>query len=90
MSAKTYKTLAGLEAEVRRRLSWSSTVYFLTNEERGEIYMRCVYKTNIFPWPLLESLFYPKLNHEIDVDTFYNDNFERELRLTIRLKPFEV
>ena len=90
MSAKHYKTLAGLEAEVKRRLSWASTLSITTDQERQFVYVRSIYQVDIFSWAVLESIFYPKMGHEIDVDVFFNDKFERELRLTIRLESFKV
>lgn len=90
MSAKPYKTLAGLESEVKRRLSWSGTCVITSDPSKQMVYVRNKWKADIFPSPVLESLFRPKLQHEIDVENFYNENFERELRLTIRLEPFKV
>ena len=90
MSAKPYKTLAGLEAEVRRRLSWSSFLVITADKQRKMIFVRDVHEAGIFTHHVLESLYYPRMGHEIDVDVFYNDKFESELRLTIRLEPFKV
>jgi len=90
MSAKHFKTLAGLEAGVKRRLSWASNLIITADQQRQFIYVRDKYQAGIFSHHVLNSLFYPKLGHEIDVDVFYNENFERELRLVIRLEPFKV
>lgn len=90
MSAKHFKTLAGLEAEVKRRLSWCPSYCILTDHKRQVIYVRNIYQADIITSYVLESLFYPRMDHEIDVDVYYNDKFEKELRLTIRLEPFKV
>ena len=90
MSAKHFKTLTGLEAGVRCRLSWASNLIITADKKRKMIYVRDYYLAGIFSSHVLNSLFYPKLGHEIDVEIFYNENFGRELRLVIRLEPFKV
>ena len=90
MSAKHFKTLSRLEEEVRNRLSWSCSCVITSDPLKQMVYVRNKWQAEIFPSAVLESLFRPKLNHEIDVDTFYNENNERELRLVIRLEPFKV
>lgn len=90
MSAKPYKTLSRLEEEVKNRLSWASYCVVTSDPTRQLVYVRNKWKADIFTSYVLDSLFRPKLRHEIDVEVFYNDEMERELRLTIRLVNFKV
>ena len=90
MSAKPYKTLSRLEEEVKKRLSWSSSCVVTSDPTRQMVYVRDKWRADIFTSYVLDSLFRPKLRHEIDVEVFWNDEMERELRLTIRLVNFKV